>query len=110
RKKNGGADLRDTGSVGNRGTVVTGTSRDNSGQCALRRGCEQGIERTPQLERSSRQIDFNLLNKLAPVNDFRATRRSRVASVEGIGSTTGEPLSPDWGSESLSRTISACSA
>jgi hypothetical protein len=60
RKKNRGGDLRDTRGVGNRGTVVTGTSRDNSWQHALRRGCEQSIERTPQLERSSRQIGFNL--------------------------------------------------
>jgi hypothetical protein len=60
RKKNRGADLHHTRGVGNRGTMVTGTSRDNSGQCALRRGCEQSIERTPQLERSGRQIGFNL--------------------------------------------------
>src|SRR5438128_3871301 len=38
RKKNRGADLRDTRGVGNRGTVVASASRDNSGQSALRRG------------------------------------------------------------------------
>src|SRR5262245_18263908 len=60
RKKNRGADLRDTRGIGNRGTVLTSTSRHTSWQCALRHGCEQSIERTPQLERSSRQIGFNL--------------------------------------------------
>src|SRR4029077_2192708 len=50
REKNRGAAFRDARSVGNRGTVITGAGRDNSRQCALRRGCEQSIERTPQLE------------------------------------------------------------
>jgi len=53
-KKNRGADLRDTRGVGNRGTVVTGTSRDNSWQHALRRTSEQSVKRSAQLERAGR--------------------------------------------------------
>src|SRR5262245_38961731 len=62
RKKNCGADLRNTRGVGNCGTVVTGTRRDNSWQHALRRTCEQSVKRSAQFERAGWQIalDFQI--------------------------------------------------
>src|SRR5262245_24026411 len=62
RQKNRGADLRDARGIGNRSPVVTSTSRDNSWQWALRRGCEQSVERSSRLKRTGWQIalDFQI--------------------------------------------------
>src|SRR5881392_3618716 len=54
RKKNRGTNFCDARGVSNRGAVITGARGNNSWHRALRRSCEQSVQRSAWLERAGR--------------------------------------------------------